>query len=137
MGTTGPALPQLDEAIFLTDSGLETDLIFHHGYDLPYFAAFVLLEDAAGIDVLRRYYREHAAIARDTGTGFILESATWRASPDWGQRLGYTPERLADVNRRAIDLLVDVRTELAAHGRPWSSAAASGHGVTGTRRRSS
>ena len=99
---------------FLTDSGLETDLIFHHGFDLPDFAAFVLLDDEAGIDALRRYYREHAAIAASSGAGFVLDSPTWRASPDWGQRLGYTPERLADANRRAIQLLVDVRDELGA-----------------------
>ena len=38
-------LPQLGDRVFLTDSGLETDLIFQHGYDLPHFAAFVLLDD--------------------------------------------------------------------------------------------
>ena len=38
-------LPQLGGEVFLTDSGLETDLIFHQGFDLPQFAAFVLLGD--------------------------------------------------------------------------------------------
>ena len=112
------SLPQLAETVFLTDSGLETDLIFHHGYDLPDFAAFVLLDDESGTDTLRRYYREHATIARDAGVGFVLESPTWRASPDWGARLGYPPERLADVNRRAIALLVDLRSELEREVRP-------------------
>ncbi len=109
-------LPQLTDAVFLTDSGLETDLIFHHGYDLPHFAAFVLLDANAGVETLRQYYREHAEIARDAGVGFVLESPTWRASPDWGELLGYPPERLADVNRRAIDLLVDLRVS----SRTWS-----------------
>lgn len=118
MTTRRSGLPQLADAVFLTDSGLETDLIFHHGYELPYFAAFVLLDDEGGAEMLRRYYREHAAVARDAGVGFILESATWRASPDWGERLGYTPEQLADVNRRAIDLLVDLRPELEGDDRP-------------------
>jgi len=106
------SLPQLGDDVFLTDSGLETDLIFHHGYDLPYFAAFVLLEDEAGRERLRRYFREHAAVARNAGVGFVLESHTWRASSDWGEQLGYSPDRLADVNRRAIDLLAELRTEL-------------------------
>ncbi len=105
-------LPQLADAVFLTDSGLETGLIFHDGYDLPHFAAFVLLHDPTGTETLRRYYREHADIAVRTGSGLVLESATWRASPDWGERLGYTPDRLADVNRRAVDLLVEVRADL-------------------------
>ena len=112
------SLPQLAETVFLTDSGLETDLIFHHGYDLPDFAAFVLLDDESGTETLRRYYREHATIARDAGVGFVLESPTWRASADWGDRLGYSPERLADVNRRALALLVDLREGLSSQVRP-------------------
>ncbi len=111
-------LPPLADTVFLTDSGLETDLIFHHGYDLPHFAAFVLLDDEAGTETLRRYYREHAAIARDAGVGFVMESPTWRASPDWGEQLGYPPERLAEVNRRAIALLAELRTELADGAQP-------------------
>ncbi len=69
----------------------------------------MLLDDKAGTETLRRYAREHATIARDAGVGIVLESPTWRANPDWGGRLGYPPERLADVNRRAIALLVDLR----------------------------
>jgi hypothetical protein len=42
------ALPQLGGELFLTDGGLETTLIFHEGYELPDFAAFVLLNDVAG-----------------------------------------------------------------------------------------
>ena len=38
---------------------------------------------------LRRYFARHAAIARKNGVGFILESATWRANPDWAEKLGY------------------------------------------------
>ncbi len=112
------SLPQLADTVFLTDSGLETDLIFHHGYDLPHFAAFVLLDDEAGTETLRQYFRDHAAVARDAGVGFVLESPTWRASLDWGELLGYSPERLADVNRRAIALLTDVRAELGPLAQP-------------------
>ncbi|TIQ24774.1 MAG: homocysteine S-methyltransferase, partial [Mesorhizobium sp.] len=77
-------LPQLSGDIFLTDAGIETTLMFLEGFDLPYFAAFHLLRSEAGTEALRNYYRRHAAIAKENGTGFILESATWRASPDWG-----------------------------------------------------
>lgn len=104
-------LPQLDGGVFLTDSGLETDLIFHRGYDLPQFAAFVLLADDAGRETLRQYFRDHAAIARDVGAGFVLESVTWRASSDWGARLGYSPEALAAANEQAVAMLVDLREE--------------------------
>ena len=40
-------LPQLDGGLFLTDGGLETTLVFHEGWDLPCFAAFVLLNATA------------------------------------------------------------------------------------------
>ena len=111
-------LPQVDDGVFLTDSGIETVLIFHHGYELPDFAAFVLLDDEAAVETLRSYYRAHAAIARDARTGFIFESPTWRASPDWAARLGYTDEALAAANRKAIDMLVEIRSELDGAGLP-------------------
>jgi hypothetical protein len=69
--------------MFLTDSGLETTLIFHEGIELPFFAAFDLLKTDEGVRKLRRYYARHAAIAEAYGVGFILESPTWRANADW------------------------------------------------------
>ena len=111
-------LPQLGGRLFLTDGGIETTLIFHEGLDLPYFAAFHLLRDAAGTDALRRYYARHAAIARQHNVGFILESATWRANSDWGAKLGYSPDALAAANRKAIDLLHELRSELETPASP-------------------
>ena len=75
-------LPQLEHRPFLTDSGLETTLIFREGIDLPSFAAFVLLETPDGRRRLRRYFERHAEIARDADCGFIAEAPTWRANPD-------------------------------------------------------
>ena len=106
------ALPQLQDRLFLTDSGLETTLIYRHHLDLPEFAAFVLLETNAGRQRLRAYFERHCAIARAHGAGFIAESATWRANPDWGDLLGYDAERLAAINRTAILELAGLRTEL-------------------------
>jgi len=36
------ALPQLSGDMYLIDAGLETDLIFNHGIDIPEFAAHTL-----------------------------------------------------------------------------------------------
>ncbi len=50
----GPAgLPQLSGERFVTDGSLETDLVHHHGRELPHFAAFPLIEDAEGRKLLR------------------------------------------------------------------------------------
>lgn len=89
----------------LTDSGLETDLVFHGGFDLPCFAAFPLLDDPAGAQALDRYYREHAQVAADAGVPFLFETPTWRANPDWGARVGYDLDALAGVNRRAVAMV--------------------------------
>jgi S-methylmethionine-dependent homocysteine/selenocysteine methylase len=102
-------LPQLDGGLFLTDGGIETTLIFHGGLDLPEFAAFVLLEDEEGADQLRRYYEPYLALARERGTGFVLESPTWRASPGWAARIGVSDERLDQLNRKAIALMEELR----------------------------
>src|SRR5262245_58037266 len=107
------ALPQLSPDIFLTDGGIETTLIFHEGLDLPDFAAFDLLKDHHGSAALRKYFRTYAALARDYEVGFILESATWRANPDWGSKLGYSETALAAMNRKAIELLCEIRSDYA------------------------
>jgi S-methylmethionine-dependent homocysteine/selenocysteine methylase len=103
-------LPQLSgDRLFLTDGGLETTLIFHLGLELPDFAAFDLLRDDTGAEALRRYYESYIAIAREHGAGIVLDTATWRASRDWGERLGYSPEELAEANRRAVALIEELR----------------------------
>jgi len=104
-------LPQLSNGIFLTDGGIETTLIFHEGLELPDFAAFHLLRDKKGYEALRKYFRTYAALARNYEVGFILESPTWRANLDWGMNLDYSEKELADVNRKAIDLLKEIRNE--------------------------
>jgi len=111
---TRRSLPQLGEQPFITDGGIETDLIFHHGFELPHFAAFVLLDDPVGERALRAYYRQYLTLARDEGVGLVLDTPTWRASEDWGALLGYSAAALADVNRRAVALLEDLRSDAPA-----------------------
>ncbi len=111
MSTSTSSLPQTNGGLFLTDGGIETTLIFHDRFDLPFFAAFPLLDDDKGMRALRRYFARHASIARKNGMGFILESPTWRASPDWAEKLGYSLDDLDEANRKAIRLLRDVKAE--------------------------
>ena len=102
-------LPQLSGVVFLTDSGLETDLVFNRGVDLPEFASFPLIDDATGMPILRQYFADHVAIAADYGAGIVLEAPTWRASSGWGARLGYDAASLRRMNRDAIDLVAATR----------------------------
>ncbi len=111
-------LPQLNGGLFLTDGGIETTLIFHDGLDLPYFAAFDLLKDRAGQAALKRYFSIHASIATANGRGFIFESPTWRASSDWGAKLGYSAADMAAVNRQAIAMLAALRAVFETEASP-------------------
>jgi S-methylmethionine-dependent homocysteine/selenocysteine methylase len=102
-------LPQLDGGLFLTDGGMETTLIFHEGWDLPRFEAFVLLNSDRGRKALRGYFDRYVPMAIAAGAGFILESPTWRANPDWGAKVGYGKDALAGNNRTAIQFLLELR----------------------------
>ncbi|HET9067833.1 MAG TPA: homocysteine S-methyltransferase, partial [Amaricoccus sp.] len=88
------ALPQLGDALFLTDGGLETTLVFHEGIELPHFAAFPLMRTAEGRAALGRYFAHYLALAKRDRRGLVLESATWRSNPEWGAKLGWSPEAL-------------------------------------------
>ena len=112
-------LPQLEaDRPFLADGGLETTLIFHRGIDLPCFAAFDLLKDDAGRKELRAYFDAYAAIAREQGVGLVLDTATWRANPDWARELGYDADDLDAANRRAVALADEIRAANANETTP-------------------
>jgi len=111
-------LPQLDSALFLTDGGLETTLVFHEGLDLPCFAAFDLLKTREGTETLRNYFHAYVDVARRKQVGIVLETPTWRANPDWGAKLGYDARALEDVNRTSVGLLLEVRAALETSSTP-------------------
>jgi homocysteine S-methyltransferase len=103
------ALPQLSGSLFVTDGGIETDLIFNKGIDLPEFASFVLHDNASGEAVLREYFEDYFRITADAGVGLVLETATWRASSDWGTKLGYDVAGLRSINQRAAKFMLELR----------------------------
>lgn len=96
------ALPQLGGDLFLTDAGLETDLIFNHGIEIREFAAHTLLPEAAGRAALERYFTGFLELARKTGAGFVLDTVTWKAHRHWGGDLGQDIEELRAANEAAV-----------------------------------
>ncbi len=111
MANNQTTLPNASADLFLTDGGLETTLVFLEGYELPCFAAFDLLKDEKGYNAIRDYYKRYLNIAKDFKTGFILESPTWRSNPDWIEKIGYPNSAMAEVNEKAVQLLVDLKKE--------------------------
>lgn len=111
-------LPQTGTGVFITDGGLETDLYFNRGIELPEFAAYPLLRTAAGRDTLLDYFRDYTRLAARYGVGLILETPTWRANRDWGARLGHSVGDLDALNRAAVALIETLRAEQAGDSQP-------------------
>jgi homocysteine S-methyltransferase len=108
-------LPQLSGGFFLSDGGLETTLVFLDKIELPHFAAFVLLDDELGRQRLQQYYVPYLELcAERPGTGFVLETPTWRANPDWAKLLGVEEAKLRGINIEAAQLMRQMRDRWAA-----------------------
>ncbi len=98
---------------FITEAGLETELVFHDGFELPHFISATLVDDAAGYARLDTYYRSFATLAETEGMGVLLETPTWRISADWSPLVGCNREDRRRINRRAAAMLMDIREESA------------------------
>lgn len=109
-------LPQLGNALFLTDGGLEHALTFDDGVEVPGFITFDLLRHGLGRAALRRYFADYAELACVHGVGLVLESPTQRANADWGANLGYDARALGQANRKAIGLLLEIREAFESDG---------------------
>ena len=104
-------LPQLKDWIFLTDGGMETTLIFLQGIELPEFAAITLMDNSEGFQIAKEYYQTYLQLAQRFERGFILESVTWRGSSDWAKPLGFSLQKLEELNRKAIQILHELRMQ--------------------------
>ncbi|MGB3246272.1 MAG: homocysteine S-methyltransferase family protein [Sulfitobacter sp.] len=107
-------LPHQTDQAFLTDAGFETSMLFHKGFDMPHFAFFPMLRTKEGRAAMRDYFAEFIKTARESGAGYILDTNTWRANPDWAQLLGYDLEDLAEINSEAVTFAKDLRRELGS-----------------------
>ena len=111
-------LPQLAGQMFVTDGGIETHLIFNMGFDLPHFTVFQLNDSDAGRQAMRDYYAPYIEIARRAGQGFLFDTNTWRANPDWGALVGYDAEKLRAVNIKAIAFCRETARDFHVAGVP-------------------
>ena len=110
-------LPQLSGETFLTDAGIETDIIFNRGIPIREFAAHTLLAEPAGREALRAYFTGFIDLAWKYDTGLVLDTVTWKAHCHWSHDLGETPEQLRQANLDAVRFIADLRSE-AANTRP-------------------
>ena len=102
-------LKTIGEDVFLTDGGLETVMVFLEGLELPQFASFSLFDSEKGRAALMRYYTAFLDEAAAQGAGFVLDTATWRASAGWGQVMGIDPDGIDAINREAVGFVQALR----------------------------
>lgn len=105
------SLPQLSGDFFLTDAGIETDIIFNKGVEIREFAAHTLLAEESGREVLRDYFRGFLTLAKEMNAGFQLDSQTWKAHMHWAKDLDESEEDLKRANHDAIAFIAGLREE--------------------------
>lgn len=112
------SLPQLSGDIFLTDAGVETDLIFNHGIEIREFAAHTLLPNPEGRAALSQYFEGFLALADQQNTGFVLDTVTWKAHRHWAQKLGATDDELKAANEDNVRFIAELRTRFSGNTKP-------------------
>jgi homocysteine S-methyltransferase len=112
------ALPQLSDDIFLSDAGVETDLIFNHGIEIREFAAHTLLPLPQGRAALSRCFEDFLSLANQQNTGFILDTVTWKAHRHWAEKLGATDDELKAANEDSVRFIAELRTRFSGNAEP-------------------
>lgn len=98
-----------DPRTYLTDGGFETSMLFLEGFDLPAFAACVLLEDDVARAAMDRYFDRFLAMAETAGTGFVLDTNTWRSGTHWADAVGRSPAQMQTLTREAVRFAMAIR----------------------------
>lgn len=97
--------------LFLTEGGTETEIMYKHGFELPEFAMFPLLENPIAVTAMRDMFRSQLDVAAEFAMSMLLTGIDYRASPDWGAKLGYSPHGLAQANIQSIEFLRELAGE--------------------------
>ena len=100
--------------IYLTEGGTETEFMYKHGFELPHFAMFPLLDNTKAISKMREMFRSYLDVAAKHQICALIGGLDYRASPDWGELLGYSAASLADANLQSIDFLRELATEYSS-----------------------
>ena len=63
---------------------------------------------------MRGMYRSYLDVAAKHGMCALMGGLDYRASPDWGELLGYSPDGLAEANHQSIAFLREIAEEYAS-----------------------
>jgi len=113
MTTTKTFPPRHEGQLFLTDDGIETEIMYKWGFELPHFAMYPLLDNPDAMAAMRGMYRRYLDVVARHRLSALMGGLDYRASPDWGALLGYSREGLAEANLRSIAFLRELAAEYA------------------------
>lgn len=99
---------QQQGVLYLTEGGSETEIMYKFGYELPQFAMFPLLDNAEAVDAMKGMFKRYLDTVARNGFCALMGGLDYRASPDWGELLGYSREGLAEMQHRSIQFLRDL-----------------------------
>lgn len=103
--------PQQEGRFYLSEGGSETELMYKYGFELPHFAMFPLLDNPDAVSKMREMFRSYLEVAAKHKICALMGGLDYRASPDWGELLGYSPEGLAEANFQSIEFLRELANE--------------------------
>ncbi|MEO6104421.1 MAG: homocysteine S-methyltransferase family protein [Pseudoxanthomonas sp.] len=110
--TAAKPFPAREEGtLYLTEGGIETEMMYKWGFDLPQFAMYPLLDNPDAMTAMRGMYRRYLDVAARHGMAALMGGLDYRASPDWGALLGYSPQALAEANLASIAFLRELAGE--------------------------
>lgn len=97
------------EKLFLTDGGFETWMFFQEGFEAPEFAAITLMNDENAREAMRRYFDRFLGLAETAGTGFVLDTNTWRGCVSWAPKLAKSSDELRQLTVDAVTFAKQIR----------------------------
>ncbi|WP_163132365.1 homocysteine S-methyltransferase family protein [Agarivorans sp. Alg241-V36] len=103
--------PHHRNKLFACYTGLETELVYRRGFNLPGFAAYPLLATPSDKLLLGDYYKQLIQLASELGVGCILDSVSWTANRDRAAALGITVEQLKQFNIEAIEFIAGIKRQ--------------------------
>ena len=111
-------LPNTSDALFLTEAGIETTMMYKKGWELNHFCLFELLQNDRFVTEVQTYHTRIIEVALKYKIGHILDGLHYRASPDWGSLLGMSAQQLADLTAKGMDIYTDLSREYATEDTP-------------------
>jgi S-methylmethionine-dependent homocysteine/selenocysteine methylase len=106
-----PFPPQKEGRFYLSEGGTETEILYKYGFELPQFATFPLLDNPEAVSKMQGMYRNYLDVVAKHGMCALIGGLDYRASPDWAELLGYSPEALSEANHKSINFLREVADE--------------------------